>query len=694
MSAMVDFAVQYAADGWRVVPLHEVSEGRCSCPKGADCPTPAKHPRLREWQKIATRDEGTIRGWWSHWPNAGPGLVTGSGRAVLDVDPRHRGDAALAELEGFHRALPRTATVVTGAEGGEGRHFYFAVPDGTRSRDLAPGLELRAEGRLVAAPPAIHESGREYAWLDRRELAEAPEWLLREANARRNGAAPAVGDVIAEGSRNATLTSLAGSMRRRGMDEPEILAALLAANERRCRPPLDEAEVRKVAASVARYEPEAQAEPAPAPQPAGTFSTPGAGGRPKFSPKKLADALRAETPIATGGEALYVYRGGAYRPGGEKDVRHRITGKLGNDWTRSKADDVVAHLRDGSPELWERPPRDRINRGNGILDLADGQLGEHDPAFLSPVQVAATHDPAATCPAVDRFLADTVGDEVAAIFYELAGYLVTPDNALQTAVMLRGSGENGKSTALNLLAALLGRPNVSSVPLHRLDEDRFAGADLYGKLANIAADLDARALHASSTFKAITGGDAVRGERKFRPAFDFVPYARLLFSANAAPPTSDASHAFFRRWLIVPFERRFAPGDAGFDPRIIERLTTPAELSGFLNRGLSALVALHERGRFTATDETERAAERFRLDADSVAAFLVERCVIEPDARVGRPDLYGVYDRWCREANRGALSRQRFNARLEELVPSVAERVVQGTRYWVGVRTLALGEER
>ena len=425
--------------------------------------------------------------------------------------------------------------------------------------------------------------------------------------------------------------------------------------------------------------------------PTRAFFANGKGGA-KFVPKKLADRLAADTPVAVGGERLYVYRDGTYRPDGEADLRRRVAAELGDAWRKGYADETVALLRDSAPSLWERPPLDRINCRNGLLDLDTGRLEPHDPTFLSPVQIGAAFDPSATCPAIEQFVCEVLGDELVPLTYELAGYLAIPDPSLQVAVMLLGGGANGKSSLLNLYVALLGRANVSTLALHQLDEDRFACADLYGRLANVFADLDSRALRSSSIFKSITGGDAVRGERKFRSSFEFVPYARLLFSANEAPPTSDSSEAFFRRWLILPFERTFAPGER--DPRLLDKLTTPAALSGLLNAGLAALPALRARGAFTSTQRTHDAAERFRVDADSAAGFLAECCDVDPDGRVERPTLYGTYDAWCRENNRRALSRQRFNHRLRELVPSANEVAVQGVRYWDGVRLLTLGERR
>lgn len=408
----------------------------------------------------------------------------------------------------------------------------------------------------------------------------------------------------------------------------------------------------------------------------------------KFVPRRLALELAAETPVAKGGQQLYVYRDGAYRPG-EDEMARRIAEILGDEWRRNREAEVFGFLRASSPALWERPPLDRINVANGIVDLATGQLEPHTPEFLSPVQLAAAYNPGARCPAIDRFLAEVIGDETAIVFYELAGYLATPDNRHQIAVMLEGPGGNGKSKALGLLTAFLGAANVSTVALHKLEEDRFATADMYGKLANIFADLDARALRSSSEFKAITGGDSVRAERKHRDSFSFVPYARLLFSANQPPPTSDSSQAFFDRWLVLPFHRRFR-GTRREDPDLLAKLTTPEELSGLLNHALLALAGVRDRGGFTSTAATRAAATAFQQETDSVAGFMAECCELDPEARWPRPDLYAAYVDWTRRGNRQPVARDRFNRRLVERAEQAGhrleERTIQGKVHWAGIR--------
>lgn len=406
--------------------------------------------------------------------------------------------------------------------------------------------------------------------------------------------------------------------------------------------------------------------------------------RSTFNARQLALELADETPIARGGGQLYTYQAGHYHPDGNENLRERITRKLEDDWKRHRADETIGYLTDSAPRLTDTPPTSQINLRNGILNLDTGHLEPHTPKFLSPVQLPVTYDPDAECPDIDRFLHEVLDPELVPVFYELAGYLTVPDNSLQIAVMMLGGGANGKSTALNLLTHLLGLDNVSSVALHALDDNRFAPVRLYGKLANVFADLDARALESSSVFKSITGGDRIEGERKHQDAFSFRPYARLLFSANEPPPTPDNTDAFFRRWLILPFDRRFTGKKA--DPNLLAKLTTPTELSGLLNQGLARLYPLRKRGQFTPTEAAANAAERFQVDADSVAGFLADKTELDPAGKVPKPYLFPAYRTWCQDNNRRPVSKQKFNRRIETLRPSLYTSKVQGTYYWSGIR--------
>ena len=242
-------ALSYAARGWSVIPIE---------PR-------AKRP-LVAWtvyqQRHATAEE--IDAWFRHWPRANVGIVTGhvSGLVVVDLDALHGGFESLAALETEFERLPDTVTALTG---GGGRHLYFGHPrDALRNRTgIRPGIDLRAEGGCVVAPPSLHPSGRRYAWAEglapgEIPLAALPLWfidLLRHP--LRKGRAlvhwrELVHDGVEEGERNSTLASLTGHLLWRGVDPEVALELLLGWNRLRCRPPLPDDEVARVVQSIAR----------------------------------------------------------------------------------------------------------------------------------------------------------------------------------------------------------------------------------------------------------------------------------------------------------------------------------------------------------------------------------------------------------------------------------------------------------
>lgn len=241
----LEAALALAGQGLRVFPLK---------PRN-------KAPLTAHGFRDAVSDETQIQAWWAEWPNANVGLRTGYdpergvGIAVLDVDPRGGGTEALATLFAEYGTPSESRRVETG---GGGEHRYFPLNGPLASWNSGTGLELKADGAYVVVPPSIHPSGRAYAGVSPstdRPGEPLPEWL-RQMGRGANGRAAPIADRIPEGSRRPTLTSLAGSMRRRGMGEREIAAALLVTNDQRCDPPLAEEDVRRIAVSVATlYEP-------------------------------------------------------------------------------------------------------------------------------------------------------------------------------------------------------------------------------------------------------------------------------------------------------------------------------------------------------------------------------------------------------------------------------------------------------
>lgn len=417
---------------------------------------------------------------------------------------------------------------------------------------------------------------------------------------------------------------------------------------------------------------------------------------------EIAGIIRAASHFAVDpGRRLYVFKDGAYVPHGDAYVKRRvkailIENKKPQAWQKKKAEEVLEFLTVDAPTLWERPSLDVVNVANGLVEVNSEKLMPHSPEYLSPVQIPVTFDPEAKCPAIDRFVVSTFPDDAVVIAYEIPAWLMTPDTSIQRAVLLTGDGANGKSTYLSLITAFVGRRNCSAVSLHKLEADRFSVARLVGRLANICPDLPGVDLQSTSIFKAITGGDEIQGEYKFRDAFEFTPYARLVFSANSLPRSSDASAAFFRRWLVLPFERRFVEGQNAIPRRELDAmLSDPTELSGLLNKALEKLSGLRERG-FTESASTRQAAEEFRMTTDPLSIWLDHNTVARPDGIVTQDTLCSLYNADCIAKSRPAVTKQAFGRALAQARPMVEkkQRMMNRVLTWcyVGIGLLT-GEE-
>lgn len=207
--------------------------------------------------------------------------------------------------------------------------------------------------------------------------------------------------------------------------------------------------------------------------------------------------------------------------------------------------------------------------------------------------------------------------------------------------MLHGKGRNGKGALIRVLLNLLGERNCAAVGLQDLTENRFRPSTLYGKLANLAGDLDSRWIENTAAFKAITGGDSIQGERKFGHPFEFTPWALPVYSANKPFGSADSSQGWSDRWIVIPFPRYFDEDDR--DIHLDDKLATDAELQGIMARGVRALPHLMNRGHLLIPRSVASAKKQFILASDTVRSWIDECCVMDPDASTARPVLYQAY---------------------------------------------------
>jgi len=171
---MLNFALEYARRGWRVLRLHGVVNGKCTCGNPSCGKSIGKHPNVgKDWQHKATTDEEQIRAWFGSPGARNIGIQTGapSGIVAVDIDS----EAALEEAR--RRGLPDTLEVHTG----RGRHFIYKHPGVNITSEVAIDgfeIDIRGDGAQIVAPPSTHYTGATYKWANDMEPAPLPQWIV------------------------------------------------------------------------------------------------------------------------------------------------------------------------------------------------------------------------------------------------------------------------------------------------------------------------------------------------------------------------------------------------------------------------------------------------------------------------------------------------------------------------------------
>ncbi|MGQ9663143.1 MAG: phage/plasmid primase, P4 family [Kiritimatiellia bacterium] len=700
------------------------------------CRPRGKEPLITGGFKAATTDPTQIKAWWTTRPDANVGMPTGapSGILVVDVDPRNGGNETLETLVTQYGPWPTTAEVVTG---GGGRHIYFRYIEGARCSSLGAGIDIKGEGGYVLVPPSVHPSGRAYSWAGIRgeaafdHIADAPDWIRARlkivGETTRNLTHAAIdaadsGAPILQGQRNSTLTSIAGSMRRRGCTTGEIEAALQAINSARCRPPLAADEVRRVAESIARYDPAVK------------WSESSSSGerKPSLIDAPLTDSGNAERLHMLYGERFryshpqrqfFVWDGMRWAPDQRGAMRHwaRETARelYSQAWDvrdRELQDQIIKHARrsecsqaitnmlkevgsiPGVPVLPDELDRDPflLNVLNGTIDLRTGELRPHRREDLLTKLCPVEYDPAARSSLWERFLDEATGgdSELREFLQRAAGYSLTGSTAEEKLFLIHGPAAAGKSTFLEAIKSSLGDYAWTA------DFETFVARRDVGAVRNDVAELKARRLIisieidegrrlAEALVKTLIGGDTVRARFLYQEAFEFRPQFKLWLAANHAPRVRHDDDAIWRRILRVPFDHTVP--EHRRDPSVKERLRNPAESGpAILAWAVEGAIRWREEG-LCVPDRVVQATEQYRLDQDPLRDFIADACVLVDHAWTPNAKLRQAYEAYCQETGeRRVLGARDFADCLRARGCTPSKR--NGIRGWAGIGLLAQPE--
>jgi P4 family phage/plasmid primase-like protien len=580
-------------------------------------------------------------------------------------------------------------------------YFYSPIIFPKKSADSTLGLEIKGLGEhgIVFCSPSIHQDGYRYEIigtnqpvalndLQARELIQHLDQICIKYGIRYLEKVSRLGSElksmakslevnhnirIPAGQRHTTLISLADSLllnhlAERKDTEDELRRFFDQINDELCEPPLPSEERDSIWKSALDFVDKLNASRDAKVQ----NDKKRENGESEHSDLvvSIAEEIMLKHTFATMSDTSEIYYydtlNGVYVPGGEVLIETKAE-EHENRISTYKVDEIINKIKRRTYKSRTDFDKDSnlLNLRNGLLNVMTDRLVEHNSKYLSLVQLPLNYDPKAKCPNILRFLGQVLRPKDVFTVLQLFGYSLYRTAKYEKAAMCCGKGDNGKGTLLKLFERFLGDQNVSHASIQELNNDRFAIADLHGKLANICADLKAEKLTNTGTFKMLVSGDTIRAQRKHGQPFDFRNIAKLIFSANEIPESHDQTYAYFKRWIILLFDRVFHGEDK--DTNLMEKLTTDEELSGLLNLAIIALKQLIKDNGFIHADDVHSIQKEYNQNATAIDNFLNIQCqmdVTDRDNYTICRDLYHNYLLHCKHSNNPPVSDNVFGGHL------------------------------
>ncbi len=357
-------------------------------------------------------------------------------------------------------------------------------------------------------------------------------------------------------------------------------------------------------------------------------------------------------------EEILVYNGKIYDNLQAETIIKEQTEILIPNCTSHHSNEVINKIKRQTYSELEKFDTDPnlITIENGILNLETLELKPHTPDHLSRVLLPVEYNKPEH-EDIEENLKDTLfwkflkgsftvdgefrEDDFNTVLEIIASPIIKR-HVDEKAFMFLGGGENGKSVCLAYIQAMIGKNNVKGIALQDIAEDKFMRANLVGMSANIFPDLEQNELKHTGKIKAITSNEGIEVQKKHQQAFTLYPFCKLLFSCNRFPKVFDQSQGFFRRWMIIKWERNFE-NDTERIPYLREKLEEGIEERNLV---FSCMVGIANRlnkiGRFTHTKDWKDIQKEWNENADPIDAFDTNY-IIDSETHKTKRETYHLY---------------------------------------------------
>lgn len=638
--------------------------------------------------------------------------LTSMNLMVLDLDNE--------ELFGyFKNYLDETFVVKTGKKG---YHIYFRTVDPPKSKSLTNSkgqhIDILGQGKIAVLPPTIHpETNRQYEIISNLKIKQITTQEEQALNQKLKELGFAISEdkkpvkelydsnfVKTEGTnRGEDLLRVIESNYSKNKDLTESMLFALANqfNTDHFNPPYEESKIRSLVkqgiefidnkngnVEVSRTEVKRNSKDR---------------GVIDLIAKDIKEKYSFVTIRAT--NEILSYNGKIYsKSEAESTIKTETENRI-NDCTTHDRNEVVNKIKAQTGANLDEFDEDSnlVTLVNGILNLETLEVTNHNPKYLSRVLLPVEFTEPINQINDETIIADIEENLKDTLFWKFLKRSFTVDGQFrkddfetvleimaspiikrhidEKAFMFLGQGENGKSVCLDYVKSLIGKDNISRVTLQQIAEDKFMVAQLAGKSANIFTDLENGDLRYAGKIKAITSGEGLEAQEKYMKPFVLDPFCKLMFSCNRFPKVYDQSHAFFRRWMIVKWERNFEN-----DPERIEYLREKlASNQEEKNLVFSCLVYLARKlnrvGKFAHTKDSSIIQKEWNENADPLDDF-VTNYVVDSETNKSKREVHQFYKRIMLSKGENPLGMGQFSKAFGQYYE---EEKTKHERVWINI---------
>jgi putative DNA primase/helicase len=700
----------FIGHGWPIFPVYWLDDGQCSCGK-ADCKSPGKHPLVDRGFYSATIDETKILEWHSKWSQANWGMRTGdkyiggSGVLVIDIDNKSDGFKTWDLLREENPAPIETVTV---ASGNGGEHLWFIYPDGlavsSSQGTLGKGIDVRANEGYVLIPPSQTTGPYKFEINpDEVQLSSLPDWILISLDGgEKKHQHKQLPDIVDQGQRHQSLLTVAGSLRRVGLEADVIETTLENLRDQKFSAgdhPVTDEEIADVVDWIGDKEAE--------------YGFTDLGNAERF----LRDhelyvryCFKWESWLIWDGKRWAVDDTAELIRRAHETVR-LIYAEASNAKDEGRRKTIAAHavrsearsrienmLHCAKPYLGIKPEDlDQnpmlLNVRNGTIDLKKGELLPHNRNNLITRYIDLDFLPRAECPEWEKFIdLVTGGDKELAYFIQKAvGYTLTGSTDEHCLFFLYGAGQNGKTTFLETIRRLLA-DYTTRIDIEAVMQGWNLGSAANPYVANmagtrfvLASEIAENRKINESLIKDLTGSDAISARFLFSNPFTFIPQHKLWLYGNHKPKVGGTDWGFWRRMRVIPFSVTISDDIKKPMSEVMARFD--AEMSGILSWAVLGSL-LWQNEELDMAPAVKNATVEYRTEQDLLQQFLDEKCELHPDYQAEKDKLFTAWRNWCEDAGEEQARRRSKKWLTRQLTGRGFNHGGDGNRFLLGVRLL------